>query len=64
MGIFIGVALGLALAAGVAVDLLKAGNPYLASTGSREASPREGAKDTAKAARAEPGGAAKPRFDF
>jgi cell division protein FtsN len=62
-GIFIGVALGLALAAGVAFYLLKAGNPYLASAGSRE-TPREAAKDAAKTARGEAGGAEKPRFDF
>jgi cell division protein FtsN len=63
VGIFIGVALGLGLAAGVAFYLLKAGNPYLASGGSRE-TPREATKDAARPARGEGGGTEKPRFDF
>jgi cell division protein FtsN len=63
VGIFIGVALGLALAAGVAFYLLKAGNPYVASTAPRD-TPREAAKDTAKSARADASGVEKPRFDF
>ncbi len=63
LGIFIGVAMGLALAAGVAFYLLKAGNSYLASSPAREL-PRETTKDAAKAGRSDAGTAEKPRFDF
>jgi cell division protein FtsN len=63
LGIFIGVALGLALAAGVAFYLLKSGNPYQASVPGREPA-REAAKEPPRTAKAEPGAAEKPRFDF
>jgi cell division protein FtsN len=63
LGIFIGITLGLGLAAGAAFYLMKAGNPYAASGGQREPA-REGAKDTARAARTDAGGVDKPRFDF
>lgn len=59
LGLFIGIALGLALAAGVAFYLTKAGNPYQAMTPGREPS-REAMKEAAKPA----GGVEKPRFDF
>lgn len=58
LGIFLGVIIGLALAAGVAFYLLRAGNPYQAAAPSRDA-----AREPAKAARAD-AGAEKPRFDF
>lgn len=61
-GIFIGVALGLSLAAGVAFYLMKAGNPYVASTATREPS-RDAAKDAQRSARGE-AASEKPRFDF
>ena len=61
-GIFIGVALGLSLAAAVAFYLMKAGNPYAASTAAREP-PREVAKDSPKSGRGE-AASEKPRFDF
>src|SRR5580765_8665630 len=62
LGIFIGVAMGLVLAAGVAFYLLK-GSPYLASSPAREI-PREGSKDAAKAGRSDTAAVEKPRFDF
>jgi cell division protein FtsN len=61
-GIFIGVALGLSLAAAVAFYLMRAGNPYVASTPSREPA-RDVAKDSARAGRGE-AASEKPRFDF
>jgi cell division protein FtsN len=63
LGMFVGVALGLALAAGVAFYLMKAGNPYQSAGPARE-TPREAAKDAARPGRAETGAAEKPRFDF
>ena len=63
LGMFVGVALGLALAAGVAFYLMKAGNPYQSAGPAREP-PREAAKDPAKPGRTETGAAEKPRFDF
>ena len=63
LGIFIGITLGLALAAGAAFYLMKAGNPYAAPAPQREAT-REGAKDSAKAGRGDAAGVDKPRFDF
>jgi len=63
LGIFIGVAMGLALAAGVAFYLLKAGNSYLALSPTREL-PREATKDAGKPGRSDAGAAEKPRFDF
>ena len=61
-GIFIGVALGLSLAAAVAFYLMKAGNPYAASTPAREPA-RDVAKDPPKAGRTD-AASEKPRFDF
>ena len=61
-GIFIGVALGLSLAAAVAFYLMKAGNPYVGPTPARE-TPREVAKDSARSGRGE-AVTEKPRFDF
>jgi cell division protein FtsN len=63
LGLFIGIALGLGLAATVAFYLMKAGNPYQPSTAGREAA-REIAKEPARTAKAEPGATEKPRFDF
>jgi hypothetical protein len=61
-GIFIGVALGLSLAAVVAFYLLKAGNPYASPTPAREPA-RDVAKDSPRSGRADASGE-KPRFDF
>jgi cell division protein FtsN len=58
VGIFIGVILGLAIAAGVAFYLLRAGNPYQASVPSRESG-----REPSKVARAD-AAPEKPRFDF
>jgi cell division protein FtsN len=63
LGLFIGIALGLALAAGVAFYLTRAGNPYQAAAPGREPA-REPMKETAKPGRPETGAAEKPRFDF
>jgi cell division protein FtsN len=63
LGLFIGIALGVGLAAAVAFYVMKAGNPYQPSTAGREAA-REGAKESAKTVKAEPGTVEKPRFDF
>jgi cell division protein FtsN len=63
LGMFVGVALGLALAAGVAFYLMKAGNPYQTAGPAREPQ-REAAKDQAKSPRTETGAVEKPRFDF
>ena len=63
LGLFIGIALGLALAAGVAYYLTKAGNPYQAATPGQEP-PRDATKETGKPGRTEAGAAEKPRFDF
>jgi len=63
LGMFVGVALGLALAAGVAFYLMKTGNPYQSAGPARE-TPREAAKDPARPGPAETGAAEKPRFDF
>ena len=64
-GIFIGVALGLSLAAAVAFYVMKAGNPYVASTPAREPV-RDVAKDAPKSGRGDAAGEKpqKPRFDF
>jgi cell division protein FtsN len=62
LGIFVGVAMGLALAAGVAFYLLK-GSPYFASSPAREI-PREAAKDAGKSGRSDAAAVEKPRFDF
>jgi cell division protein FtsN len=57
LGVFIGLVLGLGLAAGVAYYLMKANGPFPAQAG------REGPRDPAKVAKVEPA-AEKPRFDF
>jgi cell division protein FtsN len=59
IGVFVGIALGLALAAGVAFYLVRAGNPYQPSV---TANARD-AKDPTRSGKVE-GGAEKPRFDF
>ena len=59
LGLFIGIALGLSLAAGVAFYLMKSGNPYQTAVPAKEA-----ARDPAKSGKAEPGAAEKSRFDF
>jgi len=59
LGLFIGIALGLALAAGVAFYLMKSGNPYQSATPAKDA-----ARDPARSAKADPNAAEKPRFDF
>ena len=60
-GIFIGVALGLSLAAAVAFYLMK-GSPYFASSSPRETA-RDVGKDSPRAARTD-APSEKPRFDF
>lgn len=62
LGLFVGLILGLGLAAGVAYYLMKAGNPYQASTTAKET--RDPARDSSRASRVDPGVAEKPRFDF
>ena len=61
LGLFIGIAVGLGLAAAVAYYVMKAGNPYQPAVA---ANTREAAKDPARSARADPAVADKPRFDF
>ncbi len=64
LGVFIGLVLGLSLAAGVAYYLMRGGGIFAAAGGAKES--REAAREPAKVAkaeRAEPG-AEKPRFDF
>ncbi len=63
LGMFVGLALGLALAAGVAFYLMKAGNPYQSAGPAREPQ-REAAKDPARSTRTDAGAVEKPRFDF
>ena len=63
LGIFIGVALGLSLAAGVAFYLTKGGNPYLLAVPAKEPT-RDAPKESTKSGRTEAGAAEKPRFDF
>src|SRR5690349_15436649 len=58
IGVFIGVVLGLAIAAGVAFYVMRSGNPYQASAAAKE--PRDVA--AARAGKGEAPG--KPRFDF
>jgi cell division protein FtsN len=62
LGVFVGLALGLALAAGVAYYLMRAGNPYLSASPAREP-PREATKEPARSG-GETGAAERPRFDF
>jgi len=65
LGVFIGVVIGLAIAAGVAFYLLKAGNPYqLAPGGTREAARDAGRDLASRAGRADAAQPDKPRFDF
>ncbi len=63
LGLFIGIALGISLAAAVAFYLMKSGNPYQALSTAREL-PREPAREPAKSGKTEPGTTEKPRFDF
>ena len=64
LGVFIGLVLGLGLAAGVAYYLMRAGSPFPVPAGTREA-PRDPAKlaRTDKADKVDPA-SDKPRFDF
>ncbi len=59
LGVFIGLVMGLGLAAGVAYYLMKSNGPFPAQGGARDA--REAAKEQGKGAQA---AAEKPRFDF
>ena len=63
LGLFIGIALGLAFAAGVAFYLMRAGNPYQSVSPAKD-SVRESGRDPARIAKGEPAAAEKPRFDF
>jgi cell division protein FtsN len=63
LGLFIGLVLGLGLAAGVAYYLMKSGGAYPSATAAKEAL-RDPARDSTRAAKAEPVPAEKPRFDF
>jgi cell division protein FtsN len=58
IGVFIGVVLGLAIAAGVAFYLMRAGNPYQASTATKES------RDVGAARAGKTDAPSKPRFDF
>jgi cell division protein FtsN len=61
LGLFVGIVLGLVLAAGAAYYVMRAGNPYQASVAgaAREAAKSAGARTGGEAA-----GSEKPRFDF
>jgi cell division protein FtsN len=59
LGIFIGIVLGLGLAAAVAFYVMKSGNPYQATPASREP-----AKDSAKSGKTDSTATDKSRFDF
>jgi cell division protein FtsN len=59
LGVFIGLVMGLGLAAGVAYYLMKSNGPFPAQSGARDA--REAAKEAGKGAQA---ATEKPRFDF
>jgi hypothetical protein len=61
LGVFIGLVLGLGLAAAVAYIVTKANSPYQAST---PKDTREPVRDAAKAGKATEPAADKPRFDF
>ena len=63
LGLFIGIAVGLALAAGAAFYVTRGGNPYQAAAPVREGA-REAAKEPARPGRSETAAAEKPRFDF
>ena len=62
IGLFVGVIVGLAIAAGAAYYLMKSGNPYQASTAKE--TPREGVREPAKPGKADAAAPEKPRFDF
>jgi cell division protein FtsN len=59
LGVFIGLILGLGLAAAVAFWLMRAPSPYQASSNARDS-----AREPAKAGRNDAGAVEKPRFDF
>jgi cell division protein FtsN len=63
LGLFVGLVLGLGLAAAVAYYLMKAGNPYQPATPAKEAM-RDPGRDSSRIAKSEPSAAEKPRFDF
>ena len=63
LGLFIGIAVGLAMAAAAAFYLMRAGNPYQPASPAKD-SARESGREPGKPAKAEPGAAEKPRFDF
>ncbi|HZR70222.1 MAG TPA: hypothetical protein VFB01_14370 [Burkholderiales bacterium] len=58
IGVFIGIVLGLAIAAGVAFYLMRAGNPYQASASARDS------RDAGTARSGKTDDKGKPRFDF
>jgi cell division protein FtsN len=64
LGVFIGLVLGLGLAAGDAYYLMKSNGPFPAQGGARDA--RESVREPAKVAKSDKAdaGADKPRFDF
>jgi cell division protein FtsN len=61
IGLFVGIAIGLGLAAAVAFYLMRAGNPYqpAVTPGARDAT-----RDVGRPGKPEPSAAEKPRFDF
>ena len=59
LGVFIGIVLGLGLAAAVAFYVMKSGNPYQAAPASRELP-----KDSANSGKTDSTAADKSRFDF
>ena len=59
--LFVGIALGVGLAAAVAFYVMKAGNPYQSAV---TATAREPGKEPGRGSRAEPLATDKPRFDF
>ena len=61
IGLFIGIALGLGLAAAVAFYVMRAGNPYQPAA---PGTAREPGKEPARAGKADSAAADKPRFDF
>jgi cell division protein FtsN len=61
LGLFIGIALGLGLAAAAAWYVMKSGNPYQPATA---AASRDSGKEPARTAKSEPATSDKPRFDF
>lgn len=63
LGLFVGIALGLLLAAGAAYYVMKAGNPYQPASPGKEPV-RDSSREAAKTARVEPNATEKPRFDF